>query len=96
MEPLAGKLQQFGWEAYECDGHNFDSMHKTFQSVKGSKTDSPKFVIVKTLRGKGLPSIEGDATRWFVNFTGEEVELLLKELHSGIKSKLTSEKIIAR
>ena len=53
-------------------------------------------LIADTKRGKGLPSIEARADRWFVNFTGEEVEMLMKELHGEEEAKLTSETIVAR
>ena len=45
---------------------------------------------------KGLPSIEARADRWFANFTNDEVEMLLKELHGGKITELTSETIVAR
>jgi len=53
-------------------------------------------VIASTVRGKGLPSIEARADRWFCNFTHEEVELLLKELYSKEKTELKSETLIVR
>lgn len=96
LEPLAKKLNTFGWDSFECDGHDFDEMHQIFSEIKNSSTDRPKFVVMNTVRGKGLPSIERDALRWFVNFSKEEVSQLLIELETGQKTKLKSTKIIAR
>jgi transketolase len=48
------------------------------------------------VRGKGLPSIERRADRWFVNFKPEEIEQLLKELHGEAQAELTSETLMVR
>ena len=96
LEPLTKKLNNFGWDSFECDGHDFDEMDQVFSEIKNSSSERPKFVVMNTVRGKGLPSIEKDALRWFVNFSKEEVSQLLIELETGEKTKLTSTKIIAR
>tara|TARA_B100002052_G_scaffold299030_1_gene334837 strand:- start:1070 stop:1921 length:852 start_codon:yes stop_codon:yes gene_type:complete len=96
LEPLIDKLKAFGWETYECDGHDFKSIDYAFKKLNKSNSNKPKFVIAHTTRGKGLPSIENDPTRWFVDFSKDEINLLLKELKSGIKTDLKSKKIIAR
>jgi transketolase len=53
-------------------------------------------VIADTVRGKGLPSIERRADRWFCNFNAAEVESLLKELHGEDVTQLTSETLVVR
>lgn len=96
LEPLTKKLKDFGWDSFECDGHDFDEMDQVFSEIKSSSSKRPKFVVMNTVRGKGLPSIEKDPLRWFVNFSKEEVSQLLTELETGEKTKLKSTKIIAR
>lgn len=95
LNPIADKFEAFGWKVRSCDGHDFNDMEKVFSEFPFEK-GSPSLIIADTKRGKGLPSIEARADRWFVNFTGEEVEMLLKELHGGKVSELTSETIVAR
>lgn len=95
LNPIADKFEAFGWKVKSCDGHDFEDMEKTFSEFP-IQTGSPSLVIAGTIRGKGLPSIEARADRWFVNFSKEEVEMLLKELHGEEKAKLTSETIVAR
>ncbi|MEO8666051.1 MAG: transketolase, partial [Ignavibacteria bacterium] len=95
LNPIADKFEAFGWKVRSTDGHDFNEMEKTFSKFP-IEENKPSVVIAHTKRGKGLPSIEARADRWFVNFTGEEVEMLLKELHGGKITELTSETIVAR
>jgi transketolase len=95
LEPLEKKFESFGWNTRRCNGHNFDELEKTFSSLP-VKSNSPSVVIVDTVRGKGLPSIESRSDRWFCNFTHEEIDLLLAELHTQSKTDLKSETLMVR
>ena len=95
LNPIADKFEAFGWKVKSCNGHDFEDMEKAFSKFP-IEEGSPSLIIADTKRGKGLLSIEARADRWFVNFTGEEVDMLLKELHGEEKAKLTSETIVAR
>ncbi|OGV07213.1 MAG: transketolase [Stygiobacter sp. RIFOXYC12_FULL_38_8] len=95
LNPLKKKFEAFGCEVKKVNGHNFEKMDQTFKEFPFQK-GKVSVVIAETVRGKGLPSIEKRADRWFVNFKPEEVEGLLSELHSKKKTKLTSETIVAR
>jgi transketolase len=95
IEPIEDKFKSFGWQVFRCDGHNFKEMDNVFSKIK-TNDDKPKLIIADTIRGKGLPSIEARADRWFVNFKDEEVEMLLKELEGTERAALTSEAIYVR
>ena len=95
LEPIADKFEAFGWKVKSCDGHDFEDLEKAFSEFP-IEQGKPGIVIAETKRGKGLPSIEARADRWFVNFTNEEAEMLLKELHGEELARLTSETIVAR
>ena len=95
LEPLEDKFAAFGWNTFRVDGHDFNAMNDTFNKLKYD-TQKPNIVIADTIRGKGLPSIEARADRWFVNFTGDEVQMLLKELHGEANADLTSETLMVR
>jgi transketolase len=95
IEPLEKKFEAFGWTPYRCNGHDFNELDKVFSKVPFNK-ETPSIVIAETIRGKGLPSIEERADRWFCNFTHEEVEQLLKELYSKEKTDIKSETLIVR
>lgn len=95
LKPLAKKFEAFGCKAKKVNGHNFEKLDEIFRTFPFEK-GKVSVVIAETVRGKGLPSIEKRADRWFVNFKEEEIEQLLKELHGAKKTKLTSETIVAR
>ncbi len=95
LNPIADKFEAFGWKVKSANGHDFEEMENAFSKFP-IEAGKPNVVIAETKRGKGLPSIEARADRWFVNFSGHEVEMLLKELHGGKITELTSETIVAR
>jgi transketolase len=94
LEPLASKLEAFGWRVRKADGHDFAALDLAFAGV-GTGT-SPWAIIADTVRGKGLPSIEARADRWFVNLTADEVRGLLAELRGGSLTDLSSETLLVR
>jgi transketolase len=95
IEPIENKFQAFGWATTRINGHDFEQMANAFARLP-LVSGKPTVIIADTVRGKGLPSIEKRADRWFVNFTHEEVEALLKELHGDAKAELTSETLVVR
>jgi transketolase len=94
IEPLEPKFEAFGWNVKRINGHDFNALESAFQWIPHN--ESPSIIIADTVRGKGLPSIERRADRWFVNFKPDEVEQLLKELHGEAQAELTSETLMVR
>lgn len=89
LEPLAPKFEAFGWAARRIDGHDFSAMRDGFGTLP-LVPGRPTVIIADTVRGKGLPSIEARADRWFVSFSDDEVTALLDELHGARPADLTS------
>ncbi|HTH83155.1 MAG TPA: 1-deoxy-D-xylulose-5-phosphate synthase N-terminal domain-containing protein [Mucilaginibacter sp.] len=95
LEPLADKFEAFGAAVKRINGHDFNELEEAFSAYPFQK-DKLNVVIADTLRGKGLPSIQERADRWFCNFSSEEVDQLLAELHGEVTTQLTSETLIVR
>lgn len=95
LESIEKKFESFGWNARRVNGHNFDELELGFRKLP-FRIGKPSVIIADTVRGKGLPSIEKRADRWFVNFTHREVEQLLKELHGEGSTELTLEALMVR
>ena len=95
LEPLGPKFEAFGWAVQRIDGHDFAQLEAAFGALPFAD-DKPSVIICDTVRGRGLPSIEARADRWFCNFSSDEVVELLKELHSQEATTLTSETLTVR
>jgi len=95
LEPLERKFEAFGWNVFSCDGNDFESLEEAFLQIKNSR-GRPSVLIADTIRGKGLPSIEAIADRWFCNFSEKEIQSLLNELHTKEKTNLISETLMVR
>lgn len=95
LEPLTDKFASFGWEVIRIDGHNFLDLEEAFADLP-RKANKPTVIIADTLRGKGLPSIQARADRWFCNFSETEVNQLLEELHGNASATIESEVLVVR
>ncbi len=95
LEPLAPKFEAFGWAARRVDGHSFAALDEALADVPFA-AGRPSVLIADTVRGRGLPSIQERADRWFCNFTHEEVAALLQELHGMRQAEIESEALIVR
>lgn len=95
LEPLADKFAAFGAAVKRINGHDFSQLAGAFSAYPFQK-DKLNVVIADTVRGKGLPSIQERADRWFCNFSSDEVQQLLLELHGNHQTELTSETLIVR
>ena len=95
LEPLAPKFEAFGCHVQRVDGHDFAALEGSLGNVSfgGGR---PSVIIADTVRGRGLPSIQERADRWFCNFTAEEVDALLDELHGQRQATIASEALIVR
>ena len=80
LEPLEAKFRAFGLATETIDGHDFEQIDELFFRIP-LEHNRPNAVIAETIRGKGIPSIESRADRWFCNFSDEEVGLHVKELY---------------
>lgn len=95
LEPLAPKFEAFGCVTKRIDGHDFAALENALQVVPFA-AGRPSVLIADTVRGRGLPSIQERADRWFCNFTHEEVDALLEELHGVRQAEIESEALIVR
>ncbi len=95
LEPLERKFESFNCNVRTVNGHNFSEIHDALQSFPFEK-NRISVLIADTVRGKGLPSIESRADRWFCNFTEAEVNSLIEELHGIHNAEITSEKLMVR
>lgn len=95
LEPLVDKFRAFGWAGREVRGHDFDDLDRAFAAFP-IESGRPNVVIAHTVRGKGVPSLEGRVDRWFARFDPREVDALIEELHSGSSGAQLGEGMVVR
>jgi transketolase len=78
-EPLDRKWRSFGWQVLEIDGHNIMQIHHSFDVAEWT-TDRPTVIIARTMKGKGLSFLEGDANSHNVSFSEEDLDWAMQEL----------------
>lgn len=74
LEDLKLKYAAFGWNAIECDGKDFDEIHKALLT---RMPDKPTVVIADTVKGYGSPVMENKAD-WHHLVPDEEQYLQIK------------------
>jgi transketolase len=57
LEPLQEKWRAFGWEAFEMDGHDWDSIYNTLQAALAVR-GKPVMIIAHTVKAKGCSVVE--------------------------------------
>jgi transketolase len=55
--PIKEKFESFGFEVFEVDGNNIDSLITVFQKAKTVK-GKPTVIVAKTIKGKGISFME--------------------------------------
>jgi transketolase len=95
LEPLGAKFEAFGWSTRLVDGHDFQGLESAFGDLEAAP-DRPLAVIARTVRGKGLPSLEARADRWFVRLNHAEANALLSELDGGPQADLEAPGLVVR
>ncbi len=88
VAPLADKWHAFGWQTFECDGHDYVSLSHALaqaEQVRGA----PSVLLCHTVKGKGIPWVEVNNARSNFALTAaqyEEALAHLDALESGLLS----------
>jgi transketolase len=68
LEPLKAKFESFGWECVEIDGHSIPALYSSLTSTNFNK---PRAIIARTIKGKGVKSME-NKLEWHYKSPGSE------------------------
>ena len=79
LEPLEEKFKSFGANVVSSNGHDFDAIDVAFEKIR-ENTNSVNIFIAETVRGKGIPSIEGDWKQWYMEYDEVQCDRLINEL----------------
>ncbi len=56
---LVNRLEAFGWDCVEVDGHDVLAVREVLLKMKGEHNAKPKALVAHTKKGHGVPSLEG-------------------------------------
>ncbi|MFP4544583.1 MAG: transketolase [Bacteroidota bacterium] len=82
LEPLEDKFRSFGTAVKRVSGHDFEEINKALSNFP-FEASRPSVLIADTIRGKGVPSIEARADKWFVMLDEPELNEVLEELEEN-------------
>lgn len=79
IEPLKERLESFGWNVKEIDGHSMEQIHSCITSLY-SQYGKPKCIVSHTVKGKGITFMENNG-KWHRSVpTDEEYQKAMEEL----------------
>ncbi len=74
LDPVAAKVEAFGWDVDEVNGHDIQALRRAFTPNGSGK---PKFILANTLKGYGLPSHQNKVQSHFGSLTDEQASAAL-------------------
>jgi transketolase len=79
LDLICAKFSAFGWSSAEIDGHDFRQILEAVERARRER-GRPSVIVAKTVKGKGIPFMEGD-NRWHKRTpTAAELQESLKAL----------------
>jgi transketolase len=58
LDTYRARWEAFGWRAIAVDGHNLSELTAAYEQAQQTR-DRPTVVLARTVKGKGIPGIEG-------------------------------------
>lgn len=77
LEPLDKKLESFGFDVIQIDGHDHNQILQAFNKKSVGK---PKIIIAKTVKGKGVDYMENEVLWHYRPPNDEELQNALKQI----------------
>lgn len=59
IDDQTAKWRAFGWDVFEVDGHSEEELSAVFTGFFGASKNRPTALVARTIKGKGVPFIEG-------------------------------------
>jgi len=82
IEPVADKCRAFGWDVQEIDGNSMDTIVAALRAAR-AKNGKPKAIVLRTLPGKGVPTLEKREKAHFVRVEANEWDQFDRELEES-------------
>ena len=76
-DSISSRLEAFGWEVVEIDGHNVTKVHESIKNQKISRNGKPKAIVANTKKGFGIPELENQPLCHITNPKPETIDQIL-------------------
>ena len=83
MEPLAAKWRAFGWNTLEIDGHDIAAICDALDTATDT-AGRPSVIIAQTVKGKGVPFLENQASSHNVMLTQDRYDEAVRTLEASL------------
>jgi transketolase len=80
---IQSKFESFGFETVTVDGHDEDAIDEAINRLNRSTSSSPKALVARTIKGKGVPFMEGDNIWHYTRLNPETYEQALAAVAGG-------------
>ncbi len=71
LDPLEDKWRSFGWNTVVVDGHDMGAILEGLGRFPAKR--GPTVMIAETIKGKGVPSVQGSPRAHYVSLSDEQV-----------------------
>ena len=82
-EPLSDKFISFGWEVFQADGHDTDSLLGAIEKAKEVK-EKPSVIIAVTIKGHGVSFMENRYEWHSGSISDEQYQTALADLEARV------------
>jgi len=82
VEPVAGKCRAFGWDTVEIDGNSMTEIVAALHGAR-ERNSRPKAIVLRTLPGRGIASLERREKSHFVRVDAHEWATFAQELETS-------------
>ena len=83
FEPLAPKMQAFGWFTQRIDGNDLPAVVAAFDAAMAHTGPEPRMIVCDTKMGFGVPFLEAREKNHFIRVDAHEWQLALAALDEG-------------
>lgn len=81
LEPLANKLEAFGWSVKEVDGHNLTDIESLLRAVPWI-SEKPSVLIAHTTKGKGVSFMQNKVEWHYKSPNAEQLAQAIEEIEA--------------
>ena len=79
IDNLSLKWKAFGWNVINCDGHSEKSLEYAFSKIKKFKNQKPSVILANTIKGKGIPFMEGHG-KWHHKIPNDQELISIRKI----------------